>query len=163
MEAAEIILLVAVIALELVIIGNTKKGDERVMRRLIENGKINTAALEKAQLPLDELMSRARLAGYFNLADIDVAVMEPCGEISFLPKAMQRRLTPRDFNFAPVREGIPVKIIENGEILYDSLEAAGITEGELKTIIEARGRTLGNILLATITDSGRVDVFEMNN
>ncbi|MBQ9531237.1 MAG: DUF421 domain-containing protein [Eubacterium sp.] len=126
---------------------------------LIENSKINIENLKTSNINAEDLMSAARLSGYFNIGDIDTAILEKNGEISFLPKAMRRRLYPKDFNFAPLREGICRIIISQGRINYENLALSGIDETELKKLLEQRGNALDDIFLATANEAGRVDFF----
>ena len=51
---------------------------------LVHKGKINMKALSKQQINLDELMEELRLAGYFDLNDIEYAILENNGQLSFL-------------------------------------------------------------------------------
>ena len=51
---------------------------------LICKGKINFKALKKQQINLDELMEELRLAGYFDLNEIEYAILENNGQMSFL-------------------------------------------------------------------------------
>ncbi len=159
MEAAELVLLVIIIALQLASLAQHKARRYK-MSFLMRDGEIDSSCLSAAGLSVEELFSAARQAGYFNLGDVDTAVLEENGKISFLPKPMSRCLNPKDFNFAPVRDGVPSIIVKNGELVEENLEKAGIKREEVMTILLSRGRRLENILLATITESGRVDVFE---
>ena len=104
-------------------------------------------------------MGRAREAGYYNLGDIDTAILETSGKISFLPMPMKRQLNPKDFNFAPIREGICKTVIENGKINERNLNKSGITKQALFELLEQRGESPENILLATVNEAGRVDFF----
>ena len=162
MDIAEIILLVLIVTFQLVILSQHKKKAEIQRRTLISDGIINEKELDKSGIKTDELFGRARLAGYFNLGDVDTAILEKSGEISFLPKPMNRPLNPKDFNFAPVRDGVPTVIVQNGELIEENIENAEIGRDEVMTILLSRGRQLENILLATITEAGRVDVCERN-
>ena len=51
---------------------------------LIARGKIRYEALKKQQINLDELMEEIRLAGYFDLSEIEFAILENNGKMSFL-------------------------------------------------------------------------------
>lgn len=51
---------------------------------LVCKGKINYNALKKQQINLDELMEELRLAGYFDLSQIQYAILENNGQLSFL-------------------------------------------------------------------------------
>ena len=161
MQIVNIILELAIIALLITLILRKNRKIETVAPAvLMSEGKIDTDALEKSGVSLEKLREEARLAGYFNLGDIDTAILEKSGKISFLTKPMSRALNPKDFNFTPVHEGVPVTIVKNGKIIEESFEKAELDREEIMTLILSRGRNLEGILLATITDSGRVDIFE---
>ena len=51
---------------------------------LISRGKIHFDALKKQQINLDELMEEIRLAGYFDLSEIEFGILENNGQMSFL-------------------------------------------------------------------------------
>lgn len=51
---------------------------------LICKGKINFKALKSQQINLDELMEELRLAGYFDLNEIEYGILENTGQMSFL-------------------------------------------------------------------------------
>lgn len=127
---------------------------------LISEGKINGSALKEVKLSLEELMAEARLSGYFNLGDVDYAILEANGGISFLAKPKHRRLNPADFNFSPVREGLCTTVVLDGELKLDNIEKSGVSSKQIVDIIESRGRKVENLLLATINEAGRIDVFE---
>ena len=154
---------VIIIAVQLVTIAILlQKRDKKRLQKpiiLMENSKINTSAMNGAEISFEELMSRARLSGYFNLGDIDTAVLETNGEVSFLLKHSKRRLNPCDFNFSPVREGMSRIIISDGIINEKNLRLSGIRKEELFKLIEQRGSTLADILFATANEDGRVDFY----
>lgn len=52
---------------------------------LIYNSKINYTALKKQQINIDEIMEELRLAGYFDLDEIQYAILENNGQMSILP------------------------------------------------------------------------------
>ncbi|MCI9145184.1 MAG: DUF421 domain-containing protein [Eubacterium sp.] len=117
---------------------------------IIERGKISKKGMRKARVELDDLLTSARVNGYFNLSDIDYAIMETTGKISFQPVAQKRQLNPKDFNFAPEREGLYINVIMDGHIIDDNLSVAGVTKRELDNMLKAKGDKLENIFLGTI-------------
>lgn len=58
---------------------------------LIKKGKINFNALKSQQINLDELMEELRLVGYFDLDDIQYAILETNGKISVLPSNSSKK------------------------------------------------------------------------
>lgn len=127
---------------------------------VMERGRLNTKAMRETGLDYEGLMALARQKGVFNIGDIDVAVYEADGSLSILPKPMRRQLNPKDFNFSPVREGMALPVVENGLLLEENIEAAGVKTAEVIRVLEQRGRRIEGIALATINDEGRIDVFE---
>ena len=52
---------------------------------LVEKGKIIQSGFDKSKIDINEFLSQARINGYFDLNEIDYAIMEINGSISFLP------------------------------------------------------------------------------
>lgn len=127
---------------------------------LINKGKISKNALKKAKIEIDDLQASARINGYFNLSDIDYAIMETTGKISFMPTPLQRPLNPKDFNFSPERTGLTVNVVLDGKIIKDNLPVAGVTEQKVNQILKDKNLKIENVLLLTIDSSGSIDVFE---
>ena len=127
---------------------------------LINNSKISKSALKKAKIELDDLITAARSAGYFDLSQIDTAVMEITGKISFLPKPLDRQLTPRDFNFAPVRKGLLTTVVIDGELMADNIASSAVTADYVTRIIAERELRVQDVFLATVDESGNVEIFE---
>lgn len=62
---------------------NALEGEPRV---IVKYGKIIEANLRRDRLTRDEILSEMRLAGVGRLADVDWAILEPQGKISFISK-----------------------------------------------------------------------------
>ena len=62
---------------------------------LMDGGTIYKAALQRAAIDVNEFLGQARVAGYFDPNEIETAILETSGQISFLPKSRSRPLTPR--------------------------------------------------------------------
>ena len=62
---------------------NALEGEPRV---IVKNGKIIEANLRRDRLTRDEILSEMRLAGIGRLADVEWAILEPQGKISFISK-----------------------------------------------------------------------------
>lgn len=127
---------------------------------IIERGKISKKGMRKARVELDDLLTSARVNGYFNLSDIDYAIMETTGKISFQPVAQKRQLNPKDFNFAPEREGLYINVIMDGHIIDDNLSVAGVTKKELDNMLKAKGDKLENIFLGTIDINKQLTTYQ---
>lgn len=127
---------------------------------LINKGKIDRKSLTKARMEVNDLLAQARIAGYFNLADIDYAVLETTGNISFQPVPGKRPLNPKDFNFSPMREGLYINVIIDGVIMKEDLKYAHISEKELLKMLKDRDAAAKDIILATIDLNKQLTIYK---
>ena len=98
---------------------------------LIYKGKINYSTLKKQQLNIDELLEELRLANYFNLDDIQYAILENDGQMSILPidynlskKSNSEDLKSKsdsEINSQEVEVKLPKVLISDGKINRNSL------------------------------------------
>lgn len=127
---------------------------------LIDNGKIIKHNLKKARIELDDLLTSARLAGYFNISDIQFAIMETSGKISFMPIPQERPLCPTDFNFTPEAQSLQVNVIMDGKIVENNLAAAGITKKELVRRVHRKNKEVKDIFLGTMDSKKVLTIFD---
>ncbi|GAA0484456.1 DUF421 domain-containing protein [Salinibacillus aidingensis] len=107
---------------------------------IIQKGDILVENLKRSRYSLTELLSAIRTAGYFDISEIDYAILEPNGEISILSKQNNHK-------------GLAVPVIIEGEIQHQHLHLANIDEQWLKRELNHKGyRRLNDIFLATIRD-----------
>ncbi len=157
MEYLYLVLFAVIIILQIVILIGRRRREKPVL--LMNEGRLIIDNMKSCSKTVEDIICAARKAGYFNLADVDTAVLETDGEISILPVASKRRLTPRDFNFNPVREGLSLIVYQNSKINYNNLKAVGFTEEKLAQFLEERGYRLSETELIIISESGRVKVY----
>ena len=157
MDLLYAVLLIIVIALQIVILFRNRTFKSAYI--LMSEGKFNFKNMKKCGVSPADIVSAARLGGYFSLGDIDTAIMEKNGKISLLPTPQKRPLTPRDFNFSPLREGVGYIAFENGRFDFDNLKRAGMTQQKLGDFLTRQGYNLGEISLIIVSESGRISVF----
>lgn len=128
---------------------------------LLEDGVFHRESFTGGHIDLDEFLSRSRLAGYFKVSDIKLAVLEPCGDISFLPYDRCRPATPEDFGKAPASSAVPVAVVGDGKILSERLSSAGVSEGTVKEKLAAEKIDLSDVFLATCDENGEMRIYPM--
>ncbi len=128
---------------------------------LLEDGVFHRESFTGGHIDLDEFLSRSRLAGYFKVSDIKLAVLEPCGDISFLPYDRCRPATPEDLGKAPASSAVPVAVVGDGKILSERLSAAGIGEGTVREKLAAEKIDLSDVFLATCDENGEMRIYPM--
>lgn len=128
---------------------------------LIANGKIIEDNLKKAKLDINDLLREARIMNYFDISEIEYALMEANGKISFLIKKAYDKPTLKDLKIKSNYRGLTADIIIDGKILYENLKNINKNEKWLKQELAKRGyKTPDNILL--LTYGPKIAIFEKN-
>ena len=127
---------------------------------LYENGKLYEKNLAAAKLDINEFLTQCRTAGYFDLADLQTAILETNGQVSFLPLAAQRPVTPEDLQMTPDPERPCVNVILDGTVIPKNLKYTGNDDVWLKKQLEAQHVTrIGDVFLATVNAQNELDVY----
>lgn len=106
---------------------------------LMKNGVILKENLRRATIDLNEFLGQARIAGFFDPNEIDTAILENNGQISFLPKSTHRPATPEDLQISVEPTSAWYDLILDGRLMEDNLKAAGREEGWLQAQLHAKG------------------------
>ena len=126
---------------------------------LIIDGKINRENMSKNKITINILQTEARLMGYFSLDEINTAILEPSGMISFEPKDKVKPATKKDIGVRTNDKGLVYNLIVDGEILKDNLEHSKKTEKWLKQQLKVHGKNLQDILLLTIDNEEKINIY----
>ncbi|ADL52210.1 DUF421 domain-containing protein [Clostridium cellulovorans] len=127
---------------------------------LFDQGKLFEANFKKAKLDLSEFLTQCRNSGFFNLSNIETAVLESNGKISFLPVSLQRPATPSDLNLKVQQEKLVVNIIIDGKVLKDNLKFTGKDEKWLGKQLKNQGISdVSQVFLATCDDKKDLSVY----
>ena len=95
---------------------------------LLENGVIYRENLKKAKLDLNEFLTYCRAGGWFDLNQLQAAVFEHNGTVSFLPRETERPATPADLHQNPKQSQVQTPFIMDGQLLRGNLRQAGKEE-----------------------------------
>ena len=126
---------------------------------LISNGKINRENMSKNKITINILQTEARLAGYFNLDEINNAILEPSGMISFEPKEKEKPATKKDMGVNSTNKGLVYNLIIDGQILKDNLNHANKTEKWLKHELKVLGKKQEELLLLTVDGDEKINYY----
>lgn len=130
---------------------------------LVEKGKIIESGLKKAKIDVNDLLMEARENGYFNLDEIDYALMEVNGNISFLPKEKEKPVTKKDIKIKCSNEGLTVNAIIDSKYMANNMKAINKDKEWLDHELKVNGYdNYDNILLATIDNNYKVTIYEKN-
>ncbi len=90
---------------------------------VIQDGSILEANMRKMNLDLDELTTMLRTEGIFDYKELEIAIVEPSGELSILKKPEYQEVTQGDLQLQEPSKGLAVEVIVDGQIVYENLRA----------------------------------------
>ena len=129
---------------------------------LIENGNVIYKNLKKTKFDINDLLEECRINGYFDLSEIDYALMEANGKISFLLKPDYQLPNNKDFKIQKQKSGLCANLIVDGQIIEESLETMNKDKKWLEHEIKIKGIKLENIILATLDLQENLKIYEKN-
>ena len=131
---------------------------------IFDNGKFNFKNLKNSKFDINEFLMQCRINGYFNLSDIQTAILEPNGKLSFLPISIKRSSTPEDLNLIPKQEKTTINLIIDEKILDLNLKQLGFDSTWLiKKLNEQGFASTKNVLLATYDFENNLNVYCKTN
>lgn len=127
---------------------------------LIEKGKLNTKELGKLRITSTDLLEQLRLANCPSLSNVEYAIMESNGQLTVIPKAEQKPLTPKDMGIT-VSEGLlPMIVVSDGTLYMKNLLASGISEEIFRQKLASAGvSSYDNIFLAFYDENKAFHVY----
>ena len=129
---------------------------------LLENGVIYRENLKKARLDLSEFLTYCRIGGWFDLNQLQSAVLEHNGVVSFLPKEKDRPATPTDLNLNPQQSKVQTPFVMDGKLLEDNIRQAGKEEAWVRRSLLRQGyKDEADVLLALWDGGEKLTVFPM--
>ena len=130
---------------------------------IIQNGKILEQNLKKVKFDINDMLEEIRSNGYFDLSQVEYALMEANGKLSILPKAENRPLTPKDMKLKVQNEGLCANVIIDSKIMHNKLKNINKDEIWLKQELKVKGYAdLDKILLATVDINNKITIYERN-
>lgn len=127
---------------------------------LYQNGTFYRENFKKSRMDLNEFFVQCRSKGFFNIADVQSAVLEPNGQISFLPISLKRPATPEDLNLQPQEEKPTYNLIIDGYILEHNLKAVGRDQNWLKQQLNQQNiKNVSDVFLATFDNNDNLSVY----
>lgn len=150
-------LLISYISLKSVTLRNFFNGKEVA---LIEKGKINRENMSKNKITINILQTEARVMGYFNLDEINNAILEPNGKISFEPKEKEKPVTKKDMGINTKDKPLVYNLIIDGEIIEENLAHANKTKSWLNHELKVLGKKKEELILLTIDENEKINIYE---
>lgn len=118
---------------------------------VIANGKIVEEGLKKVKLDVNDLLEECRLAGYFDLNEINYAIMEVSGKLSFLPKIDYKPIVMSDLNLKNSETSLSANVIIDGNFMDEIIKCVNSSRKEILNKMKKQGvSNVNDVLLATL-------------
>lgn len=129
---------------------------------LVDKGQIIESGLNKCKIDVNELLAEARGNGYFDLNEINYAIMETDGNISFLLHEWAKNSSKRDLKVKTNDSALVANLIIDGNILDNNLMAIKKDRKWLLHELKIVGCNVCDILLATLDNNEKLRVYKKN-
>ena len=127
---------------------------------LIEKGRINIKELKKLRITNTDLMEQLRLENCPSLADVEYAIMESNGQLTVIPKAENKPVTPKDIELAVTEGTLPKLIFSDGKLYEKHLLTLGISKEGLDAKLRAANlKGYENIFLGFYDENKQIHLY----
>ncbi|CDF02811.1 putative uncharacterized protein [Ruminococcus sp. CAG:624] len=127
---------------------------------LMSNNKLYKENFKKANLDINEFLTQCRVLGYYNISDINTAIIESNGKISVLPNENARPVTLRDMNINSSQSLVQYIVIVDGYIAESNLSALGFDKEWLDKQLKACKLKLNEVYLGICDSNGKANFYE---
>ena len=128
---------------------------------LMKQGKLCYDGFKSARLDINKFLMKCRNNGYFDLTQVDTAVLEPNGRVSFIPTAANKPVTVSDIKVSTTQDTLVANVIIDGRIDSHTLGNIGKDKKWLISKLKDIGvDDISKVFLAICDSRGTVTVFE---
>ena len=103
---------------------------------IVAQGRLMEREMRRQRYSLHDLMVGLRTQGVFDLEEVAYAVLEPGGNLSVMPRAAKRPLTPADMGITVTHQGLPLPLITDGHVHWHAVREAGLGQGEFMDLLK---------------------------
>lgn len=121
---------------------------------VIKNGVIDQQAMRDVRMTVIDLIEQLRGQDVFNIQDVAFAVLEVNGNLSVLLKKDAQTITLKDANLSFSDDSLPLPVISDGKIVYESLTALNVSVKKLNKILKHKCTSTKQIFLMTLDHNG---------
>lgn len=129
---------------------------------LIEHGKILQDNFYKVKYDINDMLEQCRVNGYFDISEIDYAIVEANGELSILAKSKYLPVNRNDMKLKVSKNGLCANVIIDGKVMYNNLKKINKDEKWLNKELKLKGKDISDIILATVDINDKVVFYERN-
>jgi len=114
---------------------------------IISKGKIDVKELKRLRINIDDLSEELRMNGYTSVGEIEYAILETNGEISIIPKAHLKPVSPNDLNIKVKTATMHKNIVKDGAVEMKNLQEIGKNVKWLEEILKKEKTEVESVFL----------------
>lgn len=146
-------IIVAILSIKSVKFRNLIQGKPIV---IIDKGKIDEKKLRQLRFTVDDLCDALRQQGYWDIAEVQNAVIETNGSISAENWEKYKPLTPNNVKISVDDKGLHTAIVIDGKPVEEYFKNKNIKQSEIELLLKTNGKQANKLLLMTVDDNGNV-------
>lgn len=124
---------------------------------VIKNGKLEIPVLRSQIFSVNDLMEELRIKGYFNIDEIEYAILETNGELSVIPRSESEPATKKDLNLQPPSPVLPAILISDGRVVKRNLKILNKDEAWLYKLLEQNNiSSVENVFIAYLSTNNKL-------
>lgn len=145
---------VSVIAMKSFFVRKLLSGKSAVV---IKNGEIDQHAMRRIRMTVIDLIEMLRSQNVFDISTVAFAVIEVNGDLSVLLKNEYRPATAGDLAVKSPKDGLPLPVICDGKIIYESLNSLETDEEKIIKQLGCKKLKPEDIFLMTMDRFGNTN------
>ena len=130
---------------------------------VIEDGTIKQDKMKDLRLTTEDLCIQLRQQGIFSLEDVQYCIVETNGKISVLEKPNKRIPVAEDLNIHIPDNGIEVVVINDGELLENSVKLCELTSKKILKILEKNQLSIRDVFIMTADRTENYKIIRKDN
>lgn len=125
---------------------------------VINNGNLDVEKMKELRFSVDDILASLRKKDVFDIGDVQYAIAETDGSLSVMLKPAKQNPTNAELGVKSQPAEIPIVIVSDGKSKTDSIAGMEVSEPEIKKILEKIRLNAEDILILTVTKSGKTDI-----
>ena len=124
-------------------------------RIVVSNGTVNQKLLRELRFSFDDLMEGLRSNGVFDIAEVQLAIVETTGAISVYQKFPHRNVTHDDMQLKGSSENPPSILINDGILQDEALRETALGIGWVESLLKKNNTEMQNVFLLSADKNGQ--------
>ncbi|WFB59107.1 DUF421 domain-containing protein [Paenibacillus sp. BR1-192] len=125
---------------------------------VVKDGQFIYPNMKKARYSIDNILQMLRKEQIFDMAEVDMAVLEPSGALSILKKMEKTAVTLEDLKLKRQNAGLSYAVVKEGRIQTITLRKLNLTGEWLETQLGERGIPLDQVFFASLDEQKRLNI-----